>query len=434
MKCCIEGAGSAPHEVARGEHPGPGGDPGAALNATPRHQSRGIGMDTPMAHPPCIPSRCHCRATLSPDGNTMLKLASAVNIPSHAWSSHSGGGMAWVSLNEEDAWENDFQTSHTPVHCIVRGEDSGCGEPADGRMEASRRSPSWRLGYQVDIGEEETMHESINPTWRPTHWLQLVVQGISDDEVPWYELVIPLTAGAESAALSLAKHLLVVWRWSIKLLGEDICPPTPTALNIRQFMTKEEVAEGVGEPHWFVAYSHALQQVGEAAHGWKWEWPTGETLEVRVSLLVHAFWKETGADLTVAHVITFMDELAIWVPSLGAWDQFIWLTAASIPWTLTEAEPYGYCCGQTVDLRPVMLTAQFRVMDEAGTYLCMARALVFEGSILAYNPTKNEVEWVAACGLTNDLTWAEERSAMALANYVPCIPQEVVQIMRLGAH
>ena len=60
----------------------------------------------------------------------------------------------------------------------------------------------------------------------------------------------------------------------------------------------------------------------------------GETLEVRVSLLVHTFWEETGADLTVAciklcwestprgifckreegpvaHVITFMDELAI---------------------------------------------------------------------------------------------------------------------------
>ena len=102
------------------------------------------------------------------------------------------------------------------------------------------------------------MLESIDPTWRATHWLQLVVQGIVDDEVPWYELVIPLTSGVEGAALSLAKHLLVVWRWSIRVLGEDVCPPTPTALNIGQFMTKEEVAEGVGEPHWFVAYSCAL--------------------------------------------------------------------------------------------------------------------------------------------------------------------------------
>ena len=97
------------------------------------------------------------------------------------------------------------------------------------------------------------MLETIDPTWRPTRWLQLVVQGISDDEVLWYELVIPLTVGTGGAALSLAKRLLVAWRWSIKVLGWDICPPTLTALNIGQFMTKEEVAGGVGEPHWFMA-------------------------------------------------------------------------------------------------------------------------------------------------------------------------------------
>ena len=64
----------------------------------------------------------------------------------------------------------------------------------------------------------------------------------------------------------------------------------------------------------------------------------------------------------------------------------------------------------------------------------MARALVFEGSVLPYNPAKNEAEWVPACGLTNDLTWAEERFAIALANYVLRIPEEVAQIARLGAH
>ena len=60
------------------------------------------------------------------------------------------------------------------------------------------------------------------------------------------------------------------------------------------------------------------------------------------------------------------------------------------------------------------------------------RALVFEGSVLAYNPAKNEAEWVPARGLTKDLTWAEERSAIALANYVPHIPEEAAWIARLG--
>ena len=120
----------------------------------------------------------------------------------------------------------------------------------------------------MDIGEEEDMLETIDPTWRTTRWLQLVIQGISDDEVPWYEFVIPLMVGTEGTALSLAKHLLAVWRWSIKVQGWDICLPAPTALNIRQFMTREEVLEGVDEPLWFAAYSHTLQQVGEAVDGW----------------------------------------------------------------------------------------------------------------------------------------------------------------------
>ena len=141
----------------------------------------------------------------------MPKLASAVNVPSHARSSHSSEGMTWASLNDDDAWEDDFQTPHTPVHHVVWREDDGCGEPADGRMESSRGSPGLRTCYQVDIGEEEAMLETIDPTWRTTRWLQLAFQGISDDEVPWYEFVTPLMVETKGMALSLAKHLLMVW-------------------------------------------------------------------------------------------------------------------------------------------------------------------------------------------------------------------------------
>ena len=205
-----------------------------------------------------MPLRCYCRATASSD------------VLSHAQSSHSGGGMARASLNDDDAWDDDFQTPHTPVCCVVHREDDSHGESVNGRTESLRGSPGWRTGYQVDIGEEEAMLETIDPTWRTTCWLQLVVQGSLDDEVLWYEFIIPLMVGTEGAALSLAKHLLMVWQWSITVQGWDICPPALTALNIGQFMTREEVLEGVDKPLWFVAYSHALQRVGEAVHRWKW--------------------------------------------------------------------------------------------------------------------------------------------------------------------
>ena len=87
-------------------------------------------------------------------------------------------------------------------------------------------------------------------------------------------------------------------------------------------------------------------------------------------------------------------------------------------------------------LGPVMPATQFRVTDEKGTYLCAVRALVFEGSVLVYNPARDEAEWVPACGIANNLSWVEERSAVAvvLVNYVPRISQEVAHIAGLGAH
>ena len=135
----------------------------------------------------------------------------------------------------------------------------------------------------------------------------------------------------------------------------------------------------------------------------------------------------------IAHAITFVDDVAVHVPSLDAWDQFVWPLGVAMPRATTEVEQYSYHRGQAADLGPVMPATQFRVTDKAGTYLCVARALVFEGSILAYNPTRDKVEWVPTCGVANDLSWAEEKSAMALENYVPCISQEAASIARLGA-
>ena len=88
-----------------------------------RHHSRMPALRDWSGHSCCLPPnmllRCHCRGPTSPGTDTMPKLASAVNVLAYAHSSHSGGVMAWASLDNEDAWEDDFQTLHTHVHCKV---------------------------------------------------------------------------------------------------------------------------------------------------------------------------------------------------------------------------------------------------------------------------------------------------------------------------
>ena len=136
----------------------------------------------------------------------------------------------------------------------------------------------------------------------------------------------------------------------------------------------------------------------------------------------------------ISHAITFLDDVAMHVPTLNAWDQFVWLLDAAMLQAAMEVEQYSYHCGHAIDLGPVMLATRFRVTDKVGMYLCAAQALVFEGSVLAYNPARDEAEWVPTRGITNDLSWVEEKSAMALANFVPHISKEAACITGLRTH
>ena len=125
--------------------------------------------------------------------------------------------------------------------------------------------------------------------------------------------------------------------------------------------------------------------------------------------------------------------MAVHTPTLNAWDQFIWLPIAAVPRPAMQAKQYGYHRGNTVDLGTVMPVAEFRVIDEEGAYLCAARGLIFQGSVLAYDPTRDEVEWVPTRGVVNNLSCAEERMAVALVNFVPRAGQEADHITELGA-
>ena len=123
-------------------------------------------------------------------------------------------------------------------------------------------------------------------------------------------------------------------------------------------MTREEVQGVVDGSLWFEVYSHALQRVGEAMCSQQWQWLKGKACEVGVSPLVRVLWEETGIELAasctrlcwelpprgvfrrrergvISHAITFLDDVAMRVPTLNAWDQFVWPPTAAMPqrWT-----------------------------------------------------------------------------------------------------
>ena len=209
---------SAPCKAGRDQHPSPRGGPKVAHIVTPRCR---LGIDIHMAphafemspwsdFTPCTTSRCYYGVATSHDISTTPKVASAVNIPPYTWSSHSSEGTAHASLDQDKALEDDFQTQHMLVHHVMWWEDDGHQSTAEEKLECSGGSPEQWTGYCIDIGEEEEMLETVDPTWRTTCWLQLVVQGISDNEVPWYEFITPLMAGSEGTALLLAKCLLAI--------------------------------------------------------------------------------------------------------------------------------------------------------------------------------------------------------------------------------
>ena len=93
---------------------------------------------------------------------------------------------------------------------------------------------------------------------------------------------------------------------------------------------------------------------------------------------------------------------------------------------------YGYRRRSAVNLGAVMPAREFRVADEEGTHLCEAHALIFEGSVLAYDPTMDEAKWVPTCRVANNLSWAEERMVVTLANFAPHTSREADHITELG--
>ena len=61
--------------------------------------------------------------------------------------------------------------------------------------------------------------------------------------------------------------------------------------------------------------------------------------------------------------------------------------------------------------------------------------MIFEGHVLAYNPSTNKAEWIPVCGTTSDLSCTDVVSTLTLCNLVLCIPDEAAsRLDQFGEH
>ena len=134
--------------------------------------------------------------------------------------------------------------------------------------------------------------------------------------------------------------------------GRGCAHPLPQCSTSASFLLIRR-QRGQGRAALVCGLPHTLQRVGEAADRRKWD-AQREALEIKASPLVCAFlhktdkylmmvsikccWEPTPRTLhhqrdnsPTAHIISYLDELAVCLPTNEAWDETVWPTMAVTP-------------------------------------------------------------------------------------------------------
>ena len=130
-----------------------------------------------------------------------------------------------------------------------------------------------------------TKSNPIDPMWQTMRWLQNCKTSLDNQEISWWPLVSPLTDGSIATTKDLARWLMAAWKWVGAVSESPICPPTPTILNIRQFLDGDLTRHSWSQQQWLLAYAHMLQCIGEATDERTWK-PNGKHFTPQISILV----------------------------------------------------------------------------------------------------------------------------------------------------
>ena len=102
---------------------------------------------------------------------------------------------------------------------------------------------------------------------------------------------------------------------------------------------------------------------------------------------------------------------------------------------LTEATTWGISWVTPWTLGCSAPPLRFHVTDSNREFICVARGLLFKGSILAYDSATNGAEWISVRGTINDLSPVKDASTQELSNInVPDSPKDAPRIDHFGEH
>ena len=281
----------------------------------------------------------------------------------------------------------------------------------------------------------------VNPNIHGMKWMKERQRSYHDVQLDFWLLLRPLTDRGEESTRQLARRLLSVWNWS-SAVDPPTYPPMPTSMNIGYWL--RESNEEDERQLWIEAYACALQRMVEALVGWRWISEGGIRVP-KITRVVEIFLNTTGTwvppnriwqcwptwhkntpvqnlEGVRQSIVGKLDKTAMQDISTIAWDQLAFPQTDQECW---REEALCYCPGKMLNIGTCMPGFRLMLQDDKGQYPHSGHTLIFEGSILVYDPQRDIAQWVPIWGTSATLTMPELRAANDLNNMVPSPSSEV---------
>ena len=145
--------------------------------------------------------------------------------------------------------------------------------------------------------------------------------------------------------------------------------------------------------------------------------------------IIQQCWPARREDMPVQNlegvrqgIVCKLDEAAMRCTSNITWDQFAFPQMDQEYW---REEALCYHPGKTLDVGMCMPGFRLMLQDDKGQYPHSGHTLIFEGSMLVYDPQRDIAQWVPIWGTSATLTMMEQHAANDLNNMVPSPSSEL---------